>query len=761
MNRNWVDFERGRTWVLLFSVILVLSAVGGYAFYQVAGQRIRAEKLGNLKAVGELKARQIVQWREERLNEVARSAECPFFGERLQAWLEDSANPALRDDLIKYLKLELANHSHCDALLLDTNGRVLMAAKDNPDPSGAATMEAVALALEHKKAVLSELFPCSDGNVNMDAVAPVLDAGNRPVACVVLRSDVTKQFFPILLSWPVPSRSAETLLVRKDGNDVLYLNELRFQTGTALSVRMPLTRRDLSSVQAVTGKEGMFEGRDYRGVEVLAELRPVPGSNWFMVAKADRSEILAELHYRAWTSGFFVLLLVLLDGMAVAFFYRQRQLHMYRALHRSDQEQKKARGALRESEEKYRELVECANSIILRFDRSGKITFFNGYASQFFGYSQADIIGQNLVGTIVPATDSAGRDLAGMTRDIEAHPERYATNQNENMRRDGSRVWVAWTNRPILDDRGQCVEILAVGNDITSLKWAEEALRQSEKRLELALSAAKAGLWDWDIATDHTMWSKQLFDLFGLDPACNAPSVALWESLLHPEDAKAAAARLERALREHTPLNSEYRIVLPDGGIRWINALGESQYDGQGQPVRMSGMCIDITERMQAREEVWRNEGRLKRLTDILQYPARTVQDFLDYALDQAIQMTGSRIGYIYHYHEDRREFVLNTWSRDVMAACAVTNPTTCYELDKTGIWGEAVRQRRAIVVNDFQTAHPLMKGYPEGHVRLRKFMTVPVFNGDSIVGVVGLANSETDYGESDILQVSLLMEAV
>jgi PAS domain S-box-containing protein len=168
----------------------------------------------------------------------------------------------------------------------------------------------------------------------------------------------------------------------------------------------------------------------------------------------------------------------------------------------------------------------------------------------------------------------------------------------------------------------------------------------------------------------------------------------------------------------------------------------------------------DITERKQVGREIKLNESRLKMLVDILQHPSDTIQNFLDYALEQAIQLTGSKIGYIYHYQEDSKEFVLNTWSKEVMVECTVAKPLTCYELDKTGIWGEAVRQRRSIIVNDF-TTHPLKKGYPEGHVQLLKFMTIPIFKGEGIVGVVGLANKETDYDETDILQVSLLMEAV
>ena len=168
-----------------------------------------------------------------------------------------------------------------------------------------------------------------------------------------------------------------------------------------------------------------------------------------------------------------------------------------------------------------------------------------------------------------------------------------------------------------------------------------------------------------------------------------------------------------------------------------------------------------ISERQRTEEKIRRDEARLRRLVDILQHPSETIQDVLDSALDQAIQLTESKIGYIYHYHEDRREFVLNSWSREVLPACTVAKPQTCYELAGTGLWGEAVRQRQPIIDNDFQSAHPLKKGYPEGHVQLCKFMTIPVFKSENIVGVVGLANKESDYDQTDVLQISLLMETV
>lgn len=129
---------------------------------------------------------------------------------------------------------------------------------------------------------------------------------------------------------------------------------------------------------------------------------------------------------------------------------------------------------LRNDEEKYRRLVEDANSIILRMDTEGKVTFFNKFAQVFFGYKEDEILGQSVIGTIVPVTDTSGQDLKAMISDIMLNPLEYINNENENMLHSGQRVWISWTNRPILDKGKRLKEVLCVGNDITKLKQAVE-----------------------------------------------------------------------------------------------------------------------------------------------------------------------------------------------------------------------------------------------------------------------------------------------
>ncbi len=169
----------------------------------------------------------------------------------------------------------------------------------------------------------------------------------------------------------------------------------------------------------------------------------------------------------------------------------------------------------------------------------------------------------------------------------------------------------------------------------------------------------------------------------------------------------------------------------------------------------------DGTQRKESEKEQKRNYERLELMQEVNQYHASNVQGLLDFALEKVIELTESSIGYIYHYHEEEQQFVLNTWSKNVMEACSIAEPQSVYELVKTGIWGEVVRQRKPIVVNDCSASNPLKRGYPEGHVHMSRFLSIPVIDNDKIVAVVGVANKALPYDQSDLLQLTLMMDGV
>ncbi|MGA2332793.1 MAG: PAS domain S-box protein [Syntrophales bacterium] len=157
-------------------------------------------------------------------------------------------------------------------------------------------------------------------------------------------------------------------------------------------------------------------------------------------------------------------------------------------------ERRQLKSLLEVTEIKYRELVQNANSIILKMDPEGRVTFFNEFAQMFFGYSEEEILGRSVVGTIIPETVSSGLDPDFMIKDIGINPEKYSTNENENMRRNGELVWVAWTNKAIRDSNGKVIEILCVGNDITERRRLEILLSESEERYRRLFETANDGI---------------------------------------------------------------------------------------------------------------------------------------------------------------------------------------------------------------------------------------------------------------------------
>jgi len=245
-------------------------------------------------------------------------------------------------------------------------------------------------------------------------------------------------------------------------------------------------------------------------------------------------------------------------------------------------QRRQAEEALQQSEVKYRHLVENASSIILEINNNGNVIFLNKFAREFFGYGETEILGQNVIGTILPARDSAGKDLEAMIKDIVQYPAKYAQNETENMRRNGERVWIVWANQAFHDEDGRLIKILCIGINRTEQKQAEEILAQAIK--ENAAAAERNRLArDLHDAVSQTLFSASLI-------AEVLPR--LWER--NPEDGR---KRLEEVRQLTRGALAEMRTLLlelrPSSLIEaelpyLLNQLGESISGRAGLPVTVS-----------------------------------------------------------------------------------------------------------------------------------------------------------------------------
>jgi PAS domain S-box-containing protein len=342
--------------LILFFIILTIGILAaGYFYYRNQEKHHLAVVESQLSAIADLKVRELVRWRNERLGDAAVYYKNDSFSGLVKRYLESPDDLDAKKSLRTWLSKVRAAYLYDRVFLLDAQGTLRMSVPESPEPVAPHFPGHVSEVVDSRQmAFLDFHLDSPNGPVFLAVLLPVLAEGDsgRPVGVLVLRVNPETYLYPMIQSWPAESKTAETLLVRREGQDVIFLNDLRFQENAALSLRFPLDRRDdLPAVMAVLGKEGIVEGRDYRGVPVMACIRAVPDSPWFLVARMDVSEILAPLRERFW---FVIVLIVsLLIGTAAGtgLIWRQRQARFFR-------ERYEATEALRVSEARYRDTLD-------------------------------------------------------------------------------------------------------------------------------------------------------------------------------------------------------------------------------------------------------------------------------------------------------------------------------------------------------------------------------------------------------------------
>jgi PAS domain S-box-containing protein len=264
-------------------------------------------------------------------------------------------------------------------------------------------------------------------------------------------------------------------------------------------------------------------------------------------------------------------------------------------------DRKLAEESLRRSEQKYRELVENANSIILRMDVLGRLTFFNEFAQRFFGYEERELLGRSVIGTIVPETETGGRDLVQMIRELASHPERYERNENENVRRNGERVWIAWTNKPVSDQSGQVTGVLCIGNDITELKRAEMQLQIFRKFADNAGEAMAMADLDGRIIYMNTA----LVQMLG-ETEWTPGQDKNFMDCFRIEQRQRLQAEILPVLFNHGDWTGELDVLSRDG--RHIPTLVNLFLirDDAGQPKYIAELITDMTHQKEAEREILR-----------------------------------------------------------------------------------------------------------------------------------------------------------
>ena len=463
-------------WVvwLAFVVFALLAAGAGILSYL----NQRADHVGRrrdeLASILKLKTDQITRWRAERL------ADAAFLQDN--ATLADLAERCLREPTPEnaevigaWLKPIWQNREYARMVLYGPDGSPVLelGAQGRRWPRHPA--QQVAAIARHGAVVFGDLHEEEGSpNIQLDLWAPLGfglgSLGRGTTGALLLSIDPYVFLFPLVRDWPTPSETAETLIVRREGDEVVYLNDLRHKADAAFALRFPLTRRDLPATRAVLEGPGSGEGIDYRGERVLATWAPISSTGWSMVCKVDWSEIARPLLRQALYLALIVTLVLLSGGLAAMLFWRSRHARYQAVLRRMDEERERL-------DQRLHQLSRYANDAIVIADREWRVVDANEKAQSVYGYSRDELLSMSMPDFRLPEPIARQQDEM---RRLELQGGGII--ETVHRRKDGSRFPVEISIR--LVDTASGRYIMGIIRDITERRAAEEEIRTLNDALE-------------------------------------------------------------------------------------------------------------------------------------------------------------------------------------------------------------------------------------------------------------------------------------
>ena len=504
---------------MLLLIVAVIS-VAGYGFVQQQDQIVIDKARLDLATNADLKASQIVAWRRERMIEARSLHFNTMMARRIKEHLNGAGEDTIRDEFHSWMEQLRDAGGYNKVMLFRPDTELITSASIDTRPPQPHYLSQIKKAAQTQKIILTELHHDSAfERIDIDLIIPLMQLENGQKTCIailLIEIDPYKYLYPLIRTWTSPSYSGETLLVKRDGSDVLYLSTLRFKADAELKYRAPLSNSKMPAVRAALGQEGIFDGIDYRGVRVYAAIRSIPDSSWAIITKIDTQEILEPVSRRIWYVVGTCLLVVLATSLALSLWWKRKreaylsrlyesELNFNRELKQAEQSLQEAnnrleeRVALRteellESNSKLRQEITEREQVeevlrkhfqtiqqspisIVITDLDGIIEFVNPKFTEYSGYSYKEAIGQNV--RFLKLEETLPEVYQQLWATIRAGQTWEGDLCSRNKR--GELFWEHAKILPIKNRDGIITNYMGFNEDITKQKSLEEQLLQSRK----------------------------------------------------------------------------------------------------------------------------------------------------------------------------------------------------------------------------------------------------------------------------------------
>src|ERR1035438_462253 len=481
-----------KQFLVLITILSLVIAATGYFYYKSQESSIRQQKQDELKTISDLKANHIIEWVNERNADVKVVVQSSFFRDGIYNWLQDTGNVHLKKEIIKQLQPIQKEEGYRNIFISLPNGHVLLSAIDGLQELDTFTIQKINEASIKKEIVFTDLyFSQMDNLIHYDIIVPITYGERNTIAVLLFRIDPNDYFYHLIQTVPTSIKTAETVLLRFENDSVLFLNELRYRKNTALKLKISLTRKESPAVQAALGRTGIIEGIDYRGVEVLANIRKIQGTNWIMLLKIDKSELYSNLNLEAGIISGFSILLIIICGFGFAYIYRTHQGNIVKELFIKEKELRQqqenfierfsvSESALRESEERFHSLFENSTIGLYRTTPQGDILLANPTLIRMLGFDNFDELAQRNLEQKGYETDSPRSKFRNQIEKSDV----IIGFDSKWTKKDGTSLDISESAITIRGANGNVLYYDGTVEDITVRKRAEKELISAKNRAE-------------------------------------------------------------------------------------------------------------------------------------------------------------------------------------------------------------------------------------------------------------------------------------
>jgi PAS domain S-box-containing protein len=609
--------------LLIFLSISCFIIVGGGYFYHIQKNRITQSEYHELAAIADLKVSQITDWRWERRVDGEVIFNSPILVDYVEHYLLARDANGFSSKILQQMKAIMRYGDYANIYLLDVDAKVRLTVNEKKMEPGTEAFLQAQEAMHNKKVILSDLhLNKPSGPIHIDIIVPLMSIRTgtpRAIGAVVLQIDPDRYLYPRIKSWPTPSPSGETLLVRREGKDIVYLNELRHKKNTALTLKMSTDEQNLPAALVVRGYTGIVEGIDYRGVPVLAAVRHIPDSNWFLVSKIDKSEVFAPTLRQAIYIAVIALLMIIAIGAVTGILWQRDRVSQFSLLYASEKKRQEERAhadaLISAVEERYRYLFNNMQEgfAYCRMIYSEDIPLDFIYLSVNSAFETLtglkNVVGKK-VSEVIPGIREADPGLFDVYGRVAktGKPERFDTYVH---------ALQMWFSISVYCPEPGC--FVAVFDVITERKLTEKALhkllddlkrsntelQESETRYKSLFDESLDCIFKVDNNGIIVMTNRAGAEMFGFqspEEVIGSPAVRLWAD--HDERKKFFTVLQRDKMLRGYPVKAKKRT----GGIIHLEVSCHLLEDEQGNSLGMEGILRDITERKVLEEQLLQSQ---------------------------------------------------------------------------------------------------------------------------------------------------------